>query len=287
MSSRTTLINKVIKVARRHYEPFSPPADRTLLEHLLYACCLEDAPVEAADEAYAKLQETFFDWNEIRVTTVIELAETMSSLPEAGPAATRLKKCLQQIFEGNYSYDIDYLKKQNLGKAIKELEELRGATPFVLAYITQHGLSGHAIPTSRGLLDVMLIVGVISPAEAEKGRVPGLERAVPKAKGIEHASLLHQLGVDYSLCPQAARILSILAEIDPGVKDRLPLRPGESGDAATESRTKKARARSQSGSAASGEAADTRKTRTTKKSATGSTDAKRSPTKQLTKKKPR
>ena len=90
--NRSALINTTYKVLQEHYQPCQPPADRTLFEHLLYACCLENARPEAADEAYAKLQQTFFDWNEVRVTTVNELAETMSSLPDGTAAAKRLKQ---------------------------------------------------------------------------------------------------------------------------------------------------------------------------------------------------
>jgi endonuclease-3 len=79
--NRSALINAAYKLLKEHYQPCQPPADRTLFEHLMYACCLEDARPEAADEAFARLQQTFFDWNEVRVTTVTELAETLSPLP--------------------------------------------------------------------------------------------------------------------------------------------------------------------------------------------------------------
>ena len=202
--NRSALINTTYKVLQEHYQPCQPPADRTLFEHLLYACCLENARPEAADEAYAKLQQTFYDWNEVRVTTVKELAETMSSLPDGTAAAKRLKHALQHIFETQYSFDIEYLKKQNLGKSVKDLEAIRGVTPFVADYVTQHGLGGHAIPLSQSIIDVLMVVGVVTEAEAKRNRVPGLERAIPKAKGIEFASLLHQLAAEFLLSPTAA-----------------------------------------------------------------------------------
>src|SRR6187402_550224 len=106
-TNRTAQIAKVHKVLKKHYKPIAPPADRTVLEHLLYACVLENARYEAADEAYARLRESYFDWNEIRVTTVTELAEGMASLPDASAAAQRVKKSLQSIFESTYSYDME------------------------------------------------------------------------------------------------------------------------------------------------------------------------------------
>src|SRR5436853_6628508 len=120
-TNRASAIAKLYKVLKKHYKPIAPPSDRTALEHLLYACLLENARHEAADEAFAKLKELYFDWNEVRVTTVTELAEGMAGIPDASGAAQRVKKALQSIFEANYSFDIEPLKKQNLGKAEKDL----------------------------------------------------------------------------------------------------------------------------------------------------------------------
>jgi hypothetical protein len=223
-TNRSAIISKVYKVLKKHYKPIAPPADRTALEHLLYACLLENARYEAADEAFAKLKDLYFDWNEIRVTTVTELAEGMGGIPDASAAAQRVKRSLQSIFEGSYSFDIDALKKQNLGKAEKDLEKVNGTTQFVRGYVTQNALGGHSIPISKGAIDVLHAVGAISDSEAEKGQVPGLERAIPKNKGVEFGSLLQQLAADLVASPGSSKVKSVLSEIEPNFKERLAAR---------------------------------------------------------------
>lgn len=223
-SNRGAILNKVHKVLKKHYKPAVPPAERNVLEHLLYACCLENARVEAADEAFAKLKELFFDWNEVRVTTTTELAEVMTSIPDAAAAATRIKKSLQSVFEASYTFDLDPLQKQNLGKAEKDLEKIVGSSSFVRAYVVQHALGGHSIPVNNGAVDAMFAVGVINDAEATKGQVPGAERAIPKNKGVEFGSLLHQFGADLAASPGSSKLRAILAEIDPQYKERLEKR---------------------------------------------------------------
>src|SRR5262245_9624795 len=213
-TNRTSQIAKVHKVIKKHYKPLAQPAERTALEHLIYGCLLENARHEAADEAFAKLKELYFDWNEVRVTTVTELAEGMGAIPDASAAAQRVKKALQSIFEANYSFDIEALKKQNLGKAEKDLEKVNGSTPFVRAYVTQNALGGHSIPVSKGSLDALYAVGVINDAEADKGQVPGLERAIAKNKGVEFGSLLQQLGADLLASPGSSKLKGLLSEID-------------------------------------------------------------------------
>ncbi|NLF68726.1 MAG: hypothetical protein GX575_06675 [Candidatus Anammoximicrobium sp.] len=228
--NRTALINTTYQVLLQHYQPCQPPADRSLFEHLLYACCLENARPEAADDAFAKLQQTFFDWNEVRVTTIRELSEIMASLPAPVAAATRLKRALQHVFETHYSFDIESLKKQNLGKAVKDLQGIRGVTPFIVDYVTQHGLGGHAIPLSASIIDLLTVLGIVTETEARRNRIPGLERAVPKAKGVEFASLLHQFAADFALAPSNAKLRPILLQIDPGVKERLAQRLGKAAE---------------------------------------------------------
>jgi hypothetical protein len=65
---------------------------------------------------------------------------------------------------------------------------------------------------------------VISDDEFAKSVVPGLERAVPKSKGAEIGSLLHQLGVEVGRNPYGQQARKLLLEIDPTCKDRLPKR---------------------------------------------------------------
>ena len=223
--NRAALITKVLKVVKKHYKPVAPPKERTLLENLLFACCLENSPHEAAERVFQSLTTDYFDWNEVRVSTIRELTEALKTLNDPAESSTRLKRVLQSVFETHYSFDLEPLKKQNIGVAVKTIEKYNGSTPFIVAYVTQQSLGGHSIPVNSGLLESMRIVGVVTDAEAAKGAVPGLERTVPKSKGAETGSLLHQLGVEMNRSPYGPTIRKLLLEIEPDCKDNLPKRP--------------------------------------------------------------
>ncbi len=220
-TNRSTLITKSHNVLKKHYKPVLPPADRSVIEHLLFAAVLEDAKFEAADEAFAKLHQ-YFDWNEVRVTTVAELAEVLSHLPDSQNAAMRVKNSLQGIFETHYSFDLEFLVKQNQGKSIKDLEKYKGSSPFIVAYVVQNSLGGHAIGVDKNSLEVLHLMGILSEQELKKHETPGLDRAIPKNKGGEYFSLLHQFSADYAANPTSNKIKQILIEIDPEIKERLP-----------------------------------------------------------------
>ena len=219
VTNRAKLIGKLHAALKKHYTPVDA-GSRSLLDHILYASLLQDATYEMADEGIAKCEQDFYDWNEVRVTTVTELSQVFSHLPDPVKAATRLKGNLLEIFEEFFTFDIDHLKKDNLGKAVAKFEKMSQMTPFVLSYAVQQGLGGHSIPIDYAALVVMLSTGIVDQSEAAEGRVPGLERAIPKNQGIEFGSILHQCAVALLLDPKDKTARSVLDATDKGASDR-------------------------------------------------------------------
>lgn len=222
--NRSALLGKIHKVLKKHYKPVAPDAQRPVLEQVLFALCLENAHYPQAQAAFAALSSGFFDWNEVRVSSVKELSEVMPGLPDPTAAATEVRKALQGVFESTYSFDLETLKKLPLGQAQQKLQKMAGANAFAVACVTQWSLGGHAIPLDRGALDTLTILGVVDEAQRAAAAVPGLERAIPKTKGIEFGSLLHQLGADLVASPYSPNLHKLLLEINPEAKARLPKR---------------------------------------------------------------
>jgi hypothetical protein len=221
---RQQVIGKLHKALKAQYKPFTPNTTRPLLEQVLHACCLEDAPVDAADKALQKLLEGAFDLNEIRVTTVAELAESLEGLPDPARAALALRRVLQSVFESSYSFSLDNAKKHSLAHGLKTLEHLHGASPFVVHHVASTALGGHFIPLDRGALAALYLCGAISKQEYDSGKVAGLERIVPKKAGQEFSSLLHQFGVECLTNLHGATVKKILTAVNPLAKDRFPKR---------------------------------------------------------------
>ncbi|MCH2181472.1 MAG: hypothetical protein MK108_05655 [Mariniblastus sp.] len=225
-TNRAAIINKLFKVAKKHYPPILPPSNRTVLEHMMFACCLENTQYEAADESFARLQEQFFDWNEVRVTTAVELAEVMKQQPDASESAQLIKKTLHGVFETYYNFDLESLKKENLRKTVQQLERFKDVHSFVVSYVAQVALGGHYIPLDKAALDLMVVIGAATEAEAAKGKIPGLERTIPKSKGIEFTSVVHQLAAAFYKSKFNKEIRNILLSIAPDAAERFPKRGG-------------------------------------------------------------
>lgn len=220
-TNRTSLFTKTHRALKKVYKREPPSIDDQVVHRLMFACLLEDAHHTEAERCYAKVESSFFDLNEIRVSSVRELAEAMVDLRDSLSAATRLKRVLQSVFESHYSYDLESLKKLKLGTAEKELERIQGLTPFGIAYATQTALGGHAIALDRGSLGVLYSIGAATEDEVESGNIRGMSRAISKNKGPEFFYLLHELGADFLSNPESKKVRDVILSIAPDAASRI------------------------------------------------------------------
>jgi len=137
-ANRAALIKKIHRTLKAAYPKFQLPIkDRPLAEHILYACCLENSTSDQASEAFGKLQTLYIEWNEIRVSSTKELAEVMDCLTDPAAAAHRIRRTLHNLYESFYDYDIDFLTKENLGKAQKTIKSFQGKAKKMLDFVFQ------------------------------------------------------------------------------------------------------------------------------------------------------
>lgn len=223
-AERQKRVAKLHKVLKSHYAPRLPDTSRPLLEQVLFATCLENAHYDDAEKAFTQLLENTFDLNEVRVTTVAELAEVLTGLPDPSRAALSLRRVLQSVFEATYNFTLDHAKKGAVSQGVKTLEGLQALTPFTLVFITSTALGGHGVPLDQGSLGVLYLAGVISLEDYQEAAAPGLDRLVAKKVGREFGSLLHQFGADLVASLHGNKVKGILAEISADVKERMPKR---------------------------------------------------------------
>src|SRR5688572_4739496 len=124
-----------------------PTPERPVLEQFIYAILREGATRDHADQAFANLQNRFFDWNEVRVSSVDEIAEILNGMvPEPAQRAQRIIDFLQEVFETTFSFDLEPLQKKGLKPAAKQLARYQAANDYAVAWVTQKSLGGHALP---------------------------------------------------------------------------------------------------------------------------------------------
>src|SRR4051812_44591434 len=101
--NKQRLLGQLLSSSRKGSDGETPA--RPVLEQFIYGLCREDSTPEQADRAYRYLQDQFFDWNEVRVSSSREVEEAFDDMTDAEARATRLIAFLQEVFETDFSFD--------------------------------------------------------------------------------------------------------------------------------------------------------------------------------------
>lgn len=214
-AQRTTKIKSLFKALQKRIKHPPRTSDRSVFENLIYAAVLENASYEAADSAFSVLEHHYIDWNEIRVSTASELADTFPQLPDPLAAGERVRKTLQAVFETAYVFDLEELRKKNMTQAMEHVRSISACSPFMADFTNQVALGGHVIPLDEASLRIFRLLGITQVNKDKTGEeVPALERTIPKNQGVLFASLLHQFAAEFYSDPDATEFRAILKGID-------------------------------------------------------------------------
>jgi endonuclease III len=229
-TNKQRLVNQIFGLAKgtKHSDPDARP----VLEQFLYAICREGVTRQRADRAFRNLQDRFFDWNEIRVSSPRELAEALDGLPDAEGRAQRLIDILQEVFETTYSFELESLQKKGLKQAAKQLSRYQAASDYAVAWVVQQSLGGHAIPLDGPSIRVLRRLGLLEgdhhhDAEAMRASV---EHLIPKAKGALFVDLVSSLAEECCWEDEANASACPLSEHCQGCQDaKMTVAPAFSG----------------------------------------------------------
>jgi endonuclease-3 len=196
--SKAQFLNEIHTLLKKRYKPKPDRNDRLLvLEAVVYGACHEGTTREQANQALSRFKDGFFDWNEVRVSTLEEIQSALAGLPDPEPRAQRIRKFLRQLFEKTYGFNLEGLTKKPLKESLKVLGEYEAFTSdYVEATVVQQSLNGHAIPVDAPARRVLERLGVAGPDTDTPALRSLLERAVPKNRAAEFIDLVEELAHD-------------------------------------------------------------------------------------------
>ncbi len=168
-------IKKFLSGIRKSAAP--PPVDPDPFHVMIDAILAAEAPNLSA-KALEALQKEFVDFNELRVSPVKEIADTLGrDFPDARRKAEEITSVLNAIFSSRNNLRLDYVEKMPKRDLRRHLHEL-GLTPFAAAVMMIEVFGGHAIPVDQGLVDCLEIDGYIEPGSSIEEVHAFLERII-------------------------------------------------------------------------------------------------------------
>lgn len=204
-TSKAQFLNEIHTLLKKRYKPKpeSSPVRLGVLEAVVYGVCHEGTTREQANQALSRFKDDFFDWNEVRVSTVEEVQGALAGLPDAEHRAQRIRRFLRQLFEKTYGFTLDAMSKKPLKESLKALSEYEAlGSDYVEATVTQLALGGHAIPVDGPCRRALERLGVEGPETDTPTLRAHLERAVPKNRGVEFVELVEELAHDTCVEPE-------------------------------------------------------------------------------------
>ena len=190
VTSKQQIINQALAAAAPVAEPDAP---LPVLEQFIYGICRENATPEQAQVAYENLRTQFFDWNEVRVSAVREIEEAMEGMADTERRAERIISFLQEVFETDFSFDLEKVHKKGLKQGAAMLTHFEASSDFVAAWVVQRTLGGHAIPVDDLTVRQCRRLSLIDDESDHKAVRATLEHLVPKAKGTQFTDAISVL----------------------------------------------------------------------------------------------
>jgi endonuclease III len=192
-TERASLLQKVRRALRKKYgKPTMELADG-VHEQLLRIVLAEETAVRVVDDVMKRLDETFVDLNELRVSLSSEIADAFGDIPDAHGKAVRLTKLFNEIFLKHNTMDWGFFQSMGVRELRQYFEKINGGGPELAAAAVMFLSSGHAVPAGS---DVRRVLQRLELADAEETVqvVQGfLERAVTRDQGFEIWALLRRV----------------------------------------------------------------------------------------------
>ena len=179
-SEKQAVCKKLTAALKKRYKLSLPKKSRPVLETILFGICLEDAPLQDAEEAYERLYADFHDLNEIRVSSITELEQVFNTMQAPEWRALRIRNSLHFVFEKHFSYDFEILRRKTHDLAAKQLSKINGLSAFVKTYTLQASLGSHVIPVDESMTNAAIWLGLVpsglTPAKASEALKPALRK---------------------------------------------------------------------------------------------------------------
>ena len=211
-SDKQSVGKKLIGQLKKRYPGGVPKVDHDVLHTMLFGICLEDVSHEQAVQSLARLEGSFHDLNEIRVSSITELNRSFSDVPSGETRAYFVRSVLHYVFEKFFAFDFEPLRRKTLEQATKQLNRIRGLSHFVRSFTLQQVLGSHLVPVDQSILKASVWLGFVPVGATVEQASDELKSAVRKADTPLFCHLLRCLAVDPKLAPQIDSLWSLPPE---------------------------------------------------------------------------
>ena len=184
-------IEKLLKTLKKDAAAVTPPVYNDPVEAVVYAFISAFTTEANAAKLIKRIGNHFVDINDLRVSRPEEILEVFGDQSDAAAASAQaMTAVLNVIFEKFDKVSLLTLNEGGKRQARKELEEIRGMTPFAAAYTFLTAFGGHAIPLTGSMIQSLRQRELVHPDAAPQDIESFLERQIGAADAYTFYALL-------------------------------------------------------------------------------------------------
>jgi endonuclease-3 len=194
-SEKQQACKKLTSLLHKDYGKLVPQFSMPVLETMLFAACLENNSWDATEQGYERLNKMYYDLNEIRVSSVAEIEETLNS-QQGDWSGLRIRSILRFVFETTYTYDYEKLKRLTQESGQKRLKKIDNMSPFIRNFTVQHCLGGYLVSLDEVSTRAAIHLGIVPPGSNEEQAGEFLKQGLKKADTFGFMYALRCLATD-------------------------------------------------------------------------------------------
>ncbi|MBN2448219.1 MAG: hypothetical protein JXO22_15935 [Phycisphaerae bacterium] len=185
-------LKKYFGALRAKLGKVNKPTNTDAPTQLIFGILSRDVPESKAREALDKLRGTVVDFNELRVTPPIELAEILGDYPDARMKGEDIVRALNKVFAREHAVTLDALLDMSKKDMTAYLNEIDGLEGYTRARIRLLGLGKHAVPLDEAMWALARREKIVDSKCSLDDAQAFLERQITEEEALEFFALLHE-----------------------------------------------------------------------------------------------
>ena len=173
-------MNRVVEALEPLYGPIDRSPRLPPLEELIFTVLTQHTSDRNAEKAFARLQETFEDWETVEQASEGEIAYVIRSGGLANQKAKHLKDILRRIKLSRGSMSLEWLRDMPMEKAREKLQQLPGVGIKTASVVLAFSFGMPCMPVDTHIHRVSRRLGLIPESVSAEKAHGLLESLVPE-----------------------------------------------------------------------------------------------------------
>ncbi len=150
----------VYKGLRKKFGARAEYAKKDALDQIIFHVLLLNAPASAAEKAFSALKSDYVDWNEVRVTSLDEIASVLKSKGSSANEAPSIKEFLQKLYLTSHTITAEPLQNLSPKRAREFLKSTTELAEEQIIEILLEPLNMPITPVNNAIRQALIRLGI-------------------------------------------------------------------------------------------------------------------------------